>query len=76
MVRVMLDDWGRTRRRLREMGRVFEGRSAVIATATLAAPGLAAIAAEFSALSGAKIEVSPTPVASKRGRGTGCGACA
>lgn len=57
MVRTMLDDWARTKRRMRRRGARFEGRRLVIATATLIAPKLAEIAAEMSELTGARIEV-------------------
>jgi putative radical SAM enzyme (TIGR03279 family) len=58
MVRTMLEDWRRTKRRLRERGPVnFSHRHIVIASGTLAAPILEPIAAEMSALTGARIEV-------------------
>jgi putative radical SAM enzyme (TIGR03279 family) len=58
MVRTMLEDWRRSKRRLRERGPVdFSGRHIVVASGTLAAPILEPIAAEMSALTGARIEV-------------------
>ncbi len=59
MVRTMLEDLRRTKRQLRERGipAGLRGRHAVIATATLIAPLLTGIAAELSALTGARIEV-------------------
>jgi putative radical SAM enzyme (TIGR03279 family) len=58
MVRTMLEDWRRTKRRLRERGPVdFSDRHIVVASGTLAAPILEPIAAEMSALTGARIEV-------------------
>lgn len=59
MVRRMLDDWARTRRRLQVRGVPpgVAGRRAVVGTARLMAPTLAAIAREFSALTGAEVEV-------------------
>ncbi|MFN0148436.1 MAG: DUF512 domain-containing protein [Dehalococcoidia bacterium] len=64
MVRTMLDDWQRTRRRLLKLGALLATsgktpRTAVIATATLIAPLLAEIAAEFSSLTGTRVEVVP-----------------
>lgn len=59
MVRRMLDDWARTRRRLRDEGlrRRLAGKRAVIGTAQLMAPTLASVAREFSEASGACVEV-------------------
>jgi len=59
MVRTMLDDWARTKRRWRANGRPMglEGRRAVVGTANLMAPLLAEVAAEFSALTGADVRV-------------------
>ncbi len=59
MVRTMLDDWARTKRRIRNAPMVFPAKHLVIATATLIAPRLAAIAAELSELTGARVEVVP-----------------
>ena len=59
MVRTMLDDWARTKRRLLTKG-VPEGiaaRSIVIASGTLIAPILAEIGAEMAAITGATISV-------------------
>ncbi len=60
MVRRMLDDWARTRRRLRERGvpAGVAGRRAVVGTARLMAPTLAGIARELSELTGAKVDVA------------------
>jgi putative radical SAM enzyme (TIGR03279 family) len=58
MVRNMLEDWARTRTRLRKgPADVFAGRHIVIATAGLAAPLLVPIARELESLTGARIEV-------------------
>jgi putative radical SAM enzyme (TIGR03279 family) len=59
MVRRLLDDWTRTRRRLRERGVPpgVRGRRVVVGTARLMAPTLGAIAQEFSELTGAVVEV-------------------
>ncbi|MEP7215265.1 MAG: DUF512 domain-containing protein [Anaerolineaceae bacterium] len=57
MVRTMMDDWSRTKRRLKASGKRFPGRHLVIATATLIGPNLKRIAAEMSELTGALIEV-------------------
>ncbi|MEP6871427.1 MAG: DUF512 domain-containing protein [Anaerolineaceae bacterium] len=57
MVRTMMDDWARTRRRLRSSGQRYSGRHLVIATATLIAPTLTRVATEMSELTGALIEV-------------------
>ena len=57
MVRTMMDDWARTKRRLRAAGQRYSGRHLVIATATLIAPTLARVATEMSELTGALIEV-------------------
>lgn len=59
MVRRMLDDWARTRRRLRDEGlrRRLAGKRVVIGTAQLMAPTLASVAREFSEVSGAWVEV-------------------
>jgi putative radical SAM enzyme (TIGR03279 family) len=59
MIRTMLDDWARTRRRLKAKGAPtgIAGRRVVLATATLIAPEIRRIAAEASALTGADIQV-------------------
>ncbi len=57
MVRVLLDDWHRTRVRLKKRPLSLAGTSFVIASGTLAAPVLRSIAVEFSDLTGAKAEV-------------------
>ncbi len=57
MVRTMIDDWAKTKRRIKAGGQSHAGRHLVIATATLIAPTLAGVAAEMSTLTGAKIEV-------------------
>lgn len=59
MVRKLLDDWARTRRRLATQGvpAGIRGRRAVVGTARLMAPTLAQIAAEFSELTGARVDV-------------------
>ena len=60
MVRRMLDDWKRTKRRLVARGPVHvANRYVVVASGTLAAPLLAPIAEEMSELTGARIEVRP-----------------
>ncbi|MGE5594900.1 MAG: DUF512 domain-containing protein [Hyphomicrobiales bacterium] len=60
MVRTMLEDWKRTKRRLERLGpNAFAGRHVVIGCGTLIGERLQAIAAEFAALSGARIEVRP-----------------
>jgi NifB/MoaA-like Fe-S oxidoreductase len=55
MVRTMLEDWSRTKRRVRPGG--AKGRRAVIGTAALIAPRLAEVARDVSAATGASIEV-------------------
>jgi len=55
MVRTMLEDWSRTKRRVRPG--CATGRRAIIGTAALIAPRLAEVAAEVSAATGASIEV-------------------
>ena len=58
MVRNMLEDWSRTRSRLRKLPNdVFAGRHIVIATAALAARVLPPIARELEQLTGARIDV-------------------
>jgi putative radical SAM enzyme (TIGR03279 family) len=60
MVRTMLDDWAKTRSRMKRAGRhPYAGRDVVIATASLIAPLLARVAAEFSAVSGVDVRVIP-----------------
>ena len=59
MVRTMLDDWTRTKRRIRARKLRLDGRHVVIATATLIAPKLAELAAELAALTGAAVDVVP-----------------
>ena len=55
MVRTMLDDWSRAKRRVRPgCGR---GRRIVVGTAALIAPKLARVGAEFAEATGATIEV-------------------
>lgn len=61
MVRVMLQDWQGTKRRLRRTGQRFDGRRATIACGALIAPVLRAIAAEFSGLTGASVDILPVP---------------
>ena len=58
MVRTMLDDWNRAKRRLPQ-GEWAAGRHIVVAAATLIAPLLQTIASELSQLSGARIDVVP-----------------
>ncbi len=55
MVRTMLDDWARTKRRLRPGAGT--GKRIVVGTAALIAPTLATVAAEVAAVTGAEIEV-------------------
>ena len=57
MVRVLLDDWHRTRSQLRRHPVNLEGRSIVVASGTLAAPVLAAVAEELASLTGIGVEV-------------------
>jgi putative radical SAM enzyme (TIGR03279 family) len=59
MVRTMLDDWARTKRRLVTKGvpAGVVGRSIVIASGTLIAPMLTSIAAEMATMTGAHIKV-------------------
>ncbi len=59
MVRTMLADWARTKRRLRTVGSrpASAGRRVIVASGTLIAPALGAIAAELGMLTGAHIEV-------------------
>ena len=59
MVRTMLDDWSRTKRRLRLEGvpEHARGKRVVVGTAALIAPVLAGVAAEFSELTGADVRV-------------------
>jgi NifB/MoaA-like Fe-S oxidoreductase len=61
MVRTMLADWSRTKRRLlRRPGFAdLSGRHAVIGCGTLIAPRLAGIAGELAELTGACVEVRP-----------------
>jgi len=60
MVRTMLEDWKRTRRKLAKLGPgAFAGRHLVIGCGTLIGGRLREIAAEFEALSGARIDVRP-----------------
>jgi NifB/MoaA-like Fe-S oxidoreductase len=59
MVRVLFDDWHRTRTRLRKQPLNAKGRSLVIGSGTLAAPVMREVAAEFSSLTGASVEVVP-----------------
>jgi putative radical SAM enzyme (TIGR03279 family) len=55
MVRTMLEDWSRTRRRVRPGASA--GKQVVIGTAALIAPTLAKVAQEVSAVTGAEIRV-------------------
>jgi putative radical SAM enzyme (TIGR03279 family) len=55
MVRTMLDDWSRAKRRTRPGS--ARGKRVVIGTAALIAPRLCEIAAEVAAITGASIEV-------------------
>lgn len=57
MVRTLLDDWHRLRARLRRRPMQARIEGAIIATGTLVAPTIAAMATEFNALTGAKLEV-------------------
>jgi putative radical SAM enzyme (TIGR03279 family) len=57
MVRTMVGDWARTRRRLAQTGKCFEGREVVIASGALIAPRLAAIGAEMADTTGARVTV-------------------
>jgi putative radical SAM enzyme (TIGR03279 family) len=60
MVRTMLEDWRRTRRKLLKLGpNAFAGRQLVIGCGVLIGGRLREIAAEFEELSGARIEVRP-----------------
>jgi putative radical SAM enzyme (TIGR03279 family) len=58
MVRTMLEDWARTKRRIRRRAVApLQNRHLVVATGQLAAPLLEPIAAELSCLTGAHIDV-------------------
>ena len=59
MVRTMLDDWSKTKRRLRTEGvpAGARGKNVVVGTAALIAPVLAGVAAEFNELTGADVRV-------------------
>ena len=58
MVRTMLEDWKRTKRRLAALiPGELAGRHVVIACGTLIAPRLRQIAAEFECLTGARLDV-------------------
>ncbi len=59
MVRDFLEDYRRVRRALHRRGRALAGRRATLATGTLFAPVLARVAADFSARTGATLEVVP-----------------
>jgi putative radical SAM enzyme (TIGR03279 family) len=61
MVRTMLADWARTKRRLERGGCAtsLAGRRVIVASGGLIAPRLSAIATELGALTGARIEVRP-----------------
>jgi NifB/MoaA-like Fe-S oxidoreductase len=59
MVRRMLDDWARTKRRLLARPLRTEVRSAVIATATLITPLLEEVAVEFTGRTGVRVTVVP-----------------
>ncbi|GAB4326529.1 MAG: DUF512 domain-containing protein [Dehalococcoidia bacterium] len=61
MVRVMLQDWQGTKRRLRHRGQRFDGRRVAMACGTLIEPVLRRIACEFSALTGARVDVRAVP---------------
>jgi NifB/MoaA-like Fe-S oxidoreductase len=57
MVRTMLDDWSKTKRRLKASGVPVElrGKWVVVGTAALIAPVLSGVAAEFNELTGANV---------------------
>ncbi len=59
MVRTMLDDWSKTKRRLKANGvpEGARGKRVVVGTAALIAPVLSGVAAEFSELTGAEVRV-------------------
>lgn len=60
MIRTMLEDWKRTRRKLQKLGpKALAGRYIVVGCGTLIGGRLKEIAAEFEELSGARIEVRP-----------------
>jgi NifB/MoaA-like Fe-S oxidoreductase len=59
MVRTMLDDWARTRTRLRRSGERFDGRHIAIGCGTLAAPFLGEIGQELRDLTGVRVDVVP-----------------
>jgi putative radical SAM enzyme (TIGR03279 family) len=61
MVRRMLDDWARTKRRLQARPLRTEVRSAVIASATLITPLLEEVAVDFTRLTGIRVTVVPVP---------------
>jgi putative radical SAM enzyme (TIGR03279 family) len=59
MVRTLLDRWARTRTQFRKHPVDFSGRRVAIGCGTLAAPLLQDIASEFSAETGAAVQVVP-----------------
>lgn len=59
MVRTMLEDWARTRSRLKRSGERFDGQAVTIASGTLIAPALAEVGEELAELTGARVRVVP-----------------
>jgi putative radical SAM enzyme (TIGR03279 family) len=59
MMRVMLDDWARTRRRLELRQPAFSVSRAVVACGTLVGPRLSAVATELSGLARVDVDVRP-----------------
>ena len=61
MVRVLLDDWARTRSRLRRRPPEIRFRSVDIATGTLVAPVIRTMAEEFGSILGVSVTTVPVP---------------
>ena len=61
MVRVLLDEWARTRARLRRRARATRYRSVAIATGTLVAPVIRAMADELAAILGVRVTTVGVP---------------
>lgn len=61
MVRTLIDDWGRVKRRLSKHAVDFRGQRAVVASGTLISPMLAKMAAELGELCGADVSIAPVP---------------
>ena len=59
MVRTLVDDWGRTKRKVKAKATKLQGLRVTLAAGTLIGPKLKEMAAEFGTLSGADISVAP-----------------